>query len=120
MIKLSQTFTFLDYQISHSEILLRSEQGITNCDVIISGVTYMELSMCFRNLRLRHSNQEEINYLEEKTKPLKSMMCYTLEHDEGKAYVVGGFLKVYKTNFGFGISALPSLERNNWELLAEL
>ncbi|MEO1052975.1 MAG: hypothetical protein AAFX87_20235 [Bacteroidota bacterium] len=116
MFALSGNLTLLDYQISHSQLLLRSEDGLYNIDVIFTGVAYMDLKVSLANVVIRSSNFDERAALVKKVILPNGFNCYTIEWEKGKNYVIAGRVEVYKNQLDFNASSLiMDMDKQDWE-----
>ena len=109
-IKLEGTFKILDYRLSHQLLLIRashrSDDILSNTDLLFENVFYVEVAESFKNPIIEKANQEEIEYVRQKSNyniSLQRSNVFVLKCGKFKYYIGGRKLKVSK-------NILPPLE----------
>lgn len=121
-------FVFRDYSLSHSKVLLRSEQHFGNIDIIFLGVLYIDVEVNLKNIALRMATNKEMDtfrvrfseYLLSFIK-MGTLNIYIIESNQHNYCIVAGKVKVYQNNLNTTKSSLD-FEHENYigELLEEL
>lgn len=114
---INKPYVVLDYQISHSQLLLRNTTGIRNTDVIFYGVTYVSIPFYFKELKISELPKEEATTLNEKLGLDVNLHTYFNLECEGKNHIIGaGRIEVYQNNFEQNTSPI-SKDDNKGELI---
>ena len=117
---LKSAVALLDFQITHSQLLLRSNMTFTNIDIIFLGVFYMDIKLHFSGLKITSCSSIIMKEIEKKSGITfsDSFKVYAL-HSENNIYYVGALkCLIYKNEFGFNESSIKEINQPKGELLS--
>ncbi len=97
-------FKFWFYQISHSEVIIRSPKNeddmlYNNIDIYIGAVDYLEIPFQFNGLRIKEATQEDVDYISlrlGKSVPEKEIIVLISENK--KYYIVASVFKILEND----------------------
>lgn len=103
-------FTFLDFNISHSQILLRNSQGIENIDIVFSGAIYFDLILTVKDIFLKLASESEKSVISSKLgTSLEGFKMYKIGCGKNDFIVVAGSCQVFGNKLGFNESSILEL-----------
>ena len=99
-------FQFLFYQISHGEMIIRSQKGDSfkeynnhTIDIYFGDVLYLEVPKYFSGISFRHPTDEDVLYLNTKTeKEITKDEIVVIESNGKVYYVVASVISVIESD----------------------
>lgn len=118
-------FKFLDYNISHSQLLIRSiksEKEDFNIDIIFNGIDLLFLKTRFYGLKINFLNREEKNKLIDENSMLtrtdlnaKDKFIVSLYSKAENFFIHCYSFNVYKNNLDILESSIPRYQEGDFE-----
>lgn len=102
----NQSFRFLDYNISHSQLLIRGENSDeeNNIDLIFEGVEIVNCPTNFTGIRIYQLNKEEIAFRNIKNRYSYRVFLMITEGQE--FYIKTGIMRIYKNTLNLDESSI--------------
>jgi len=113
--KSERYFTIWDYQVSHGQLLLRSDKRKgheKNIDIIFFDSTYIQLFAMLYGVSIRKLNKNENIKYNSVKEYLNYDNSYLFEIESGKEqyYIAASFVRVFENELGFNETSLGVLQ----------
>jgi len=118
-----RTFTVFDFNVSHSQLLLRSQKSEgnqNNIDIIFFGVSFLHIPSSIWGISIEDvtNNSTKLNELGNclDQTGFPASKVFAIKTKNVQYYIIGGFFKVYQNQLEFHETSLGVLEYRGREI----
>ena len=102
---LNRRFQLLFYQISHGELIIRSQKNdnyIHTIDIYFGDVIYMEIPSELNGIRFRRANADDVSYINSKIKKhIIQDNIVVIISEEKEYYIVASVISINENDLSF-------------------
>ncbi|OMP76582.1 MULTISPECIES: hypothetical protein [unclassified Chitinophaga] len=104
--KSKKNFTIFDFQKEEEQLLLRSQDGNKNVDIIFQGVQQIQLPVSFSGLSIRIADANKVKLPYTQNEHSYNNTLFEIISSGEKFYLLAKFCKIYENDLPFNESSL--------------